>query len=259
MDFGVTDIIEIFLVTLLLYQGYRLLRGSIAFNIFFGILVVYLLYFAVIFLDMKYLPQIFEKFIEAGVLILIIVFQPEIRRFLLIIGRGGLVNRKSFIKNLIKGKLSSNNPHSNAIKSIYKAILKCAESKTGALIVIAEASSASLFGESGIILNASLSSDLLESIFFKNAPLHDGAVIVNGNKILAARAVLPVSNSNDIPSSVGLRHRSALGVTEHSDVLALLVSEENGSISYAKDGKLFLEVDADEIAEVIKQAYGIKN
>jgi uncharacterized protein (TIGR00159 family) len=252
------DFIEVCLVAALMYQGYRLLRGSIAFNIFFGILVVFLLYFSAVALDMVLLPKIFQKFVEAGVLIIIIVFQPEIRRFLLIIGRGGLVNRKSFVQNFLSGKLSSNNPHTNAIKSVYKAILKCAESKTGALIVIADASSANLFGESGILLNANLSSDLLESIFFKNAPLHDGAVIVNGNKILAARSVLPVSNSQDMPSSVGLRHRSALGVTEHSDVVALIVSEENGSISYAKDGKLFHKVNSDEIAEVIKNAYGIK-
>lgn len=251
------DIVEIFLVAALLYQGYRLLRGSLAFNIFFGVLVVFLLYFAAEALDLKLLPKIFEKFVEAGVLIIIIVFQPEIRRFLLIIGRGGLVNRKSFVKNLLQGKLSANNPNANAVKSVYKAVLKCAESKTGALIVMSDPASANIFAESGILLNATLSSDLLESIFWKNAPMHDGAVIIQGSKILAARCVLPVSNSQDIPNHVGLRHRSALGVAEHSDVLVLIVSEETGSVSYAKDGKLFYDINSDQIAEVIKSFYKI--
>lgn len=257
LDLGLKDLIEIFLVGILVYQGYRLLRGSIAFNIFFGILVVYLMYLIVNALGMKLLPEIFNKFIEAGVLIIIIVFQPEIRRFLLILGRGGLVNRKSFFKNLFAGQLSANNPNASAVKSVYKAVLKMAESKTGALIVLADASHANLFSESGIALNAILSSDLLESIFYHNAPLHDGAVLVSSNKILSARCVLPVSDSSEIPSSLGLRHRSAVGVTEYSDVIAIVVSEETGRLSYAKDGKLYDGVDSDVLADIIRKFYGV--
>ena len=255
LNFGVIDAIEIILVALLIYQVYKLLKGSIAFNIFFGLLAIYLLHFIVEALDMKLLSGLLGNFVGAGVLLLIIVFQPEIRRFLLIIGRGGLFTKGQFWKNLSSQNWDMANS-GQSLKALYKALVKMSESKTGALIIIAPSSDLPYFSSTGVSIKATISSDLIISIFFKNSPLHDGAMIISDDRIIAAKCILPVSESKEIPSWAGLRHRSAVGITEQTDAVAIVVSEETGHYSYASKGLLKGRVSIDELHRVIKESLG---
>ena len=251
LSIGIIDVLEILIVAVVIYQIYRLLRGSIAFNIFFGLLSIYLLHFIVEALDMKLLSSLLGTFVGAGVLLLIVVFQPEIRRFLLIIGRGGIFSNGNFWQQFKSGKWESANS-GTAIKSLYKALMRMSESKTGALIVLAHSTDLPYFSSTGVNMNANLSSDLILSTFFKNAPLHDGAMIIANNQIVAAKCILPVSDSADIPNWAGLRHRSAVGITEHTDALAIIVSEETGNFSYARKGQLYSKVSIEELHKVLR-------
>ncbi len=253
LNFGIIDAIEIILVALLIYQVYKLLKGSIAFNIFFGLLAIYLLHFIVEALDMKLLSGLLGNFVGAGVLLLIIVFQPEIRRFLLIIGRGEMFTKGQFWKNIRTRNWEMANS-GQSLKALYKALVKMSESKTGALIIIAPSSDLPYFSSTGVSLKANITSDLIISIFFKNSPLHDGAMIISDSRIVAARCILPVSESKDIPSWAGLRHRSAVGITEQTDVVAIVVSEETGNYSYAEKGQLKGRVNIDDLHKILRKS-----
>ena len=255
LSFGIIDFIEIILVAMVIYQIYRLLKGSIAFNIFFGLLSIYLLHFIVEALDMKLLSGLLGHFVGAGVLLLIIVFQPEIRRFLLLIGRGGLFTKGNFWKSLKSRQWETN--AGTSIKSLYKALIKMSETKTGALIVLANSTDLPYFSSTGVNLNANLSSDLIMSTFFKNSPLHDGAAIISNNRLVAAKCILPVSESAEIPGWAGLRHRSAVGITEHTDALAIIVSEETGNFSYAHKGKLYGKISTENLHKVLRDSLDI--
>ncbi len=230
------DVIDILLVAFLLYELYNLLKGTVAINIFFGIVAFYLLWKFVTALEMKLLSEIFGAFISVGFIALIVVFQPEIRKFLLMLGTPGFINKKRnrflFWKFDVKSQVDLD------IDKIIMACRNMAESKTGALIIIARKSELAQYVTTGELLDAELSEALIESIFFKNSPLHDGALIIHQNKIKAARCILPVSSNEKIPVSLGLRHRAAVGITEQSDALAVIVSEETGNIAYASNGKL---------------------
>ena len=241
----VLDIIDVLLVAYLMYQVYMLIRGTVAMNIFIGILSFYLLWIIVRALEMQLLGSILGQIIGVGVIAMIIVFQQEIRRFLIFIGNQYFSRNRLSLENVIPINIT---PQPKVkIKSIIKAVINMAKSKTGALVVIARKSELTVYAETGDSLNAETSSRLIESIFNKESPLHDGALIINGDRIVAARCVLPVSENLNLPPNYGLRHRAALGLSENTDALTIIVSEQTGKVSIAESGKLLTDVGAKEL------------
>jgi diadenylate cyclase len=245
------DIIDVILVGLLMYQLYRLVRGSLAFNIFIGLLIIYLISLVVRSLDMELLSGILGQFIGVGVIALLIVFQPEVRRFLLFVGKGSRFGQSDFWSKLSVKNWRISTEKEAGINAIISAVDELSKSKTGALIVYTLSSRLQFIANTGVSLNAEISSQLLQSIFQKHSALHDGAIIISDNRILAAKCVLPVSESTDIPSKYGMRHRSAVGMSEHSDALTIIVSEETGEISYTYEGKLYPNVSTMQLREVL--------
>lgn len=247
------DLLDILIVGYLIYQIYKLLKGSVAFNIFIGVMLIYIFSWLVKLLQMDLLSSLLGQFVSVGVLMLLIIFQPEVRRFLLILGNNTLRQRSNFFNRLLAGKFKifESKTLSQNADAIYKAILRMSKAKTGALIVFANNLNLEYFSNLGILLDAKISQPLIESIFTKESPLHDGAVIISNNKIHAASCVLPVSSNPDLPKSVGLRHRAAVGVTENTSVSAFIVSEETGIISYAVEGKLFRKITESRLKELL--------
>jgi uncharacterized protein (TIGR00159 family) len=241
----ILDIIDVLLVAYLMYQVYMLIRGTVAMNIFIGILSFYLLWIIVRALGMQLLGSILGQVIGVGVIALIIVFQQEIRRFLIFIGNQYFSRNRLSLEKVIPINIT---PQPKVkIKSIIKAVINMAKSKTGALVVIARKSELTVYAETGDSLNAETSSRLIESIFNKDSPLHDGALIINGDRIVAARCVLPISENLNLPPNYGLRHRAALGLSENTDALTIIVSEQTGKISLAESGKLLTDVGVKEL------------
>jgi uncharacterized protein (TIGR00159 family) len=228
------DVIDIGLVSILLYQVYKLIRGSIAVNIFLGILALYLIYLIVRAAQMELLATILGQFMGVGVLAMIILFQPEIRKFLLVIGRS-----TEFRENIFKSISNWRNSYHDDfdIHQVMEASKTLKASKTGALIVFSRDVELKFYIETGDSLNAEVTKRLLLSIFNKNSPLHDGAVIIYKGKIKAARCILPVSENDHLPAYFGLRHRAAVGMSENTDTLVLAISEETGRLVLARNGK----------------------
>ena len=249
IHFGIRDIIDILCVAFVLYKTYQLMKNSGAMTIFTGLLSFIAVWIIVSqILEMKLMGAIMDKFISVGFIVLVILFQDEIRKFLLILGSNKgwkllarLFNLKS---NQIREDLSY-------IMPIVLAAMNMAKTKTGALIVLQQKVNLALYVETGEVLNASLSSRLLENIFFKNSPLHDGAVIIVDKKIKAASCILPVSQRNDIPKELGLRHRSALGMSQETDAKVIVVSEETGKISLAHRAKLHFDLSGEELQKLL--------
>jgi uncharacterized protein (TIGR00159 family) len=228
------DIVDIGLVSILLYQIYKLIRGSIAVNIFLGILALYLVYLIVRAAEMELLAKILGQFMGVGVLAMIILFQPEIRKFLLVIGRG-----TEFRENIFKTIANWRNSYHEDfdIQQVIEAIKTLKATRTGGLVVFTRDVELRFYVETGDVLEAAVSKRLLLSIFNKNSPLHDGAVIIHKGKIKAARCVLPVSENDHLPAHFGLRHRSAIGMSENTDTLVMAISEETGRLVLARNGK----------------------
>ncbi len=230
------DIIDIILVALLFYQLYMLIRGTVAFSITMGIAVIYIFWWAVRAMQMELLSTILGSVLGVGVIALIIVFQQEIRRFLIFIGSRYVEGNRISVVKILNLRLESK-PQVK-IRSIMKAVMQFSLEKTGALIVIGKKSNMDMYAETGDVLNAETSSRLFVSIFNKTSPLHDGAVIVENDKVKAARVILPVTEKMDLPPEYGLRHRAGLGISEVTDSLVIIVSEETGQISIAENGIL---------------------
>jgi len=246
------DILDILIVGYLIYQLYKLLRGSIAFNIFIGMILVYIVWWLVRLLGMDLLSQLLTQFVSVGVLMLLIVFQPEVRRFLLILGNTTLKQRSNFISRLLnRTSMIDEQELQGAVKAIKDAMIRLSDKKTGVLIVVSSNLNLEFFGGSGVKLQAHISQPLIESIFNKESPLHDGAMVINNNKIHSASVILPLSSNTNLPKSAGLRHRAAVGVTENTDVAAFIVSEETGSLSYAFDGKLKWKITRKKLEELL--------
>lgn len=228
------DFVDVFLVSVLLYQIYKLIRGSIAVNIFLGILALYLIYLIVQAAQMELLATILGQFMGVGVLAMIILFQPEIRKFLLVIGRG-----TEFRENIFKTIANWRNQYHDDfdIQQVMEAAKTLKATRTGALIVFSRDTELKFYAETGDALNAEVNKRLLLSIFNKNSPLHDGAVIIHKGRIKAARCVLPVSENDHLPPNFGLRHRSAMGMSENTDTLVMAISEETGRLILARNGK----------------------
>jgi diadenylate cyclase len=252
MPFHITilDIIDIILVAIVLFQLYRLIRGTAALSIFLGIFFIYLSWLVVKTLNMELITAILGQIIGVGVIALIIVFQPEVRRFLLVIGNKYITRSRFSFSRFFS--LVSNEPGSpREAEEIVKACERLASGKTGALIVIGRKSSLDLFSEGGEILKARISSELLETIFFKNTPLHDGAVLIEGGLIVAARCPLPTTEQLTLPPRYGMRHRAAIGMSEHTDALILVVSEETGIISVVETGEIRENVTANDLRNIL--------
>jgi len=247
----ILDIIDIFLVAILLYQVYRLIKGTVAINIFMGIFALYLFWLVVKALNMELLGSILGQIIGVGVIALIIVFQQEIRKFLLIIGTRYVSKDRFSLENFLRVNAKTN--LKAPIEPIVAACKNMSRTKTGALIVITRKSELTAITEGGDILDANVSSRLIESIFFKNNPLHDGAVIIVGNKIHAARCVLPISENIYLPAKFGTRHRAALGTTEKTDALVAVVSEQTGEISLANSGEIKTKLKPEELKEILER------
>ena len=234
----IIDIVDILLVAFLVYQLYRLLRGTNVMRIFWAILVFYISWRVSALLNMRFLSTILGGVMSVGLIALVIVFQPEIRKFLLLIGTKTSVTGDTLMKRYQFWRSGMNNKSDIDFDSYIHACVHMSHSKTGALIIFKHYNEVEELVKTGEVINAKVSSPLLETIFFKNSPLHDGAVIVRGSTVLAARCILPVTSRTDIDPNLGLRHRSAIGVTEQLDCIAVIVSEETGAISYALGGEI---------------------
>ena len=250
LDFSFLDALDILLVALLIYYIYKLLKGTVAINIFLGIAFIFLIWKITQILKMEMLSNILGYLLSGGVIALIIVFQQEIRKFLLMIGTTNVTSRTQFLKQLkfLKSEITLVTDSD----TLLNACKKMSKTKTGALIVIERTNSLDFLIKTGDSMNAEINEVLLESIFYKNSPLHDGATIIRDNFVVATRVILPISDSINIPSRFGLRHRAAFGVSEKTDAICLLVSEETGEISYIKDGSFELYADYNELVEKLK-------
>ena len=248
IPFTLIDLIDIVLVATIMYWIYRVTRGTNAPYIFSGIIAIYLLWVVVRALNMELLSSMLGQVISVGVIALIILFQPELRRFLQLIG----LRQKHF--NFISRIFSTTEEEQSTvnIEPIVTACRDMAETKTGALIVIRQESDLRLIAEGGIAIDAKTSVSLLKNIFFKNAPLHDGAVIVEGDRIVAAKCILPVTQS-DVPKDYGTRHRAAIGMSEISDAIIVIVSEETGGISIAQGGELRRNIEPVRLQQTLQR------
>lgn len=248
------DVLDVLIVGYLLFQVYKLLRGSLGFNVFLGLVFVYAVWWLVAFLDMPLLSTILGQFVSVGMIALLVLFQPELRRFLVLVGQGSLHARFRFLERIFPSKRQDAGmitpEKESLIREILRALDQMSETKTGALILFAFNSNLEGLYSSGIQLNASISTQLILSIFNKESPLHDGAMIIADNKIVAASCVLPVSERPDIPQKLGLRHRAAIGISEMAPLIAVVVSEETGHISYVRQGQISTNVQSEWLHKI---------
>jgi TIGR00159 family protein len=245
---GIKDAIDIFCVAFFLYKTYRIMKRSGSIAIFTGILSFIAVWILVRALEMRLLGSILDQFVSVGFVILVVLFQEEIRHFLQVIGS----NRGwRFLAKLFTPKGNKISDDLSYIMPIVLACMNLSKTKTGALIVLKQETNLDLYIQTGEIINADLSTRLIENIFFKNSPMHDGAVIISGKKIKAAACILPVSQRHDIPKELGLRHRSALGMSQETDAKVIVVSEETGGISVAHEGKLHVRISGEELQKLL--------
>ncbi|MCM4154774.1 diadenylate cyclase CdaA [Gramella sp. AN32] len=251
LDLRILDILDIVFVALLLYYLYKLVRGTVAVNIFIGIVVIYLVWLLTQLLQMELLSSVLGEFVGVGVFALIVVFQQEIRKFLLMIGSNNFTQKGRFLRSFRFTK--DDFEPKIKLDHIVKACETMGSTYTGALMVIQKSNKLDFVKNTGDKMKIELNQPIIESIFFKNSPLHDGAMIIEDNKITATRVILPVSNDRSIPLRFGLRHRAAVGITEKTDALALVVSEETGQTSYIKDGQFVMFETMEELQDKLKE------
>lgn len=257
LDITLVDIIDIFVVALIMFQVYRLTRGTNALRIVVGILIIYLLWIVTRVLNMELLSMILGQIIGVGVIALIIVFQQEIRRFLILLGAQYTNRRVSFMARLFR-------PRGRKVKvvgqewidTVVGACADMAKTKTGALIVIARKVNLLPFIEQGERIDALISASLIKNIFFKNSPLHDGAMVIADDRIAAARCVLP-STEREVPMEFGMRHRAALGASEITDALVIVVSEERGTISIARKGHISRDISPAHLQVLLRKGLSV--
>lgn len=247
------DIIDIMLVAFLIFQLYNIVKGTVAIRIFFGIFALYLFWKLVEALKMELLSDILGQFIGVGVIALIIVFQQEIRRFLLYLGNTKLFEENSLMRKIFGLNKEVSDILKLEVKELTEASRSLSKEKIGALVVIQKDTILDQFLSGGHKVEAKLSHLLLESIFSKQSPLHDGAVLIDDNRIISAANVLPVSQRVDIPKHFGMRHRAALGLSENSDAIVLIVSEESGHISLVYKEGFDEDVAPSELPALIEE------
>lgn len=240
LNMSFIDILDILMVALIIYFVFRWIRHSAALNIFVALILILVIKVIVTALNMKMMTALMDTFIDVGVLALIVIFQPEIRHFLNRIGSNSRINAKTKSDTLlnklfgIKGETMGN----EAINELAEACRSMSEQKTGALIVLPRKKDLDYIIETGDRIDADINRRLIMNLFFKNSPLHDGAIVIRGNRIVAARCTLPMSNRTDIPASYGMRHKAAIGMSEDSDADIVLVSEQTGHILFISEGKV---------------------
>lgn len=253
--FGLRDTLDIAIMALLLFYLYRIMRESGTINIFFGVLAFIVVWvFASQILEMKLIGTVLDKFMSIGLLVLVILFQDQIKRFLVELGDH---KRWRFLRNIFHHAHkdeSAGESRKNVLPIVY-ACMNMSKSKTGALIVIQEDITLEQYEKTGDMIDANINTRLIENIFFKNSPLHDGAMIIADNRIKAAGCILPVSHDSNVPRSLGLRHRSALGIAQATDAFAIVVSEETGNISVAHRGKLTTRLSSTDLEHRLSQAF----
>ncbi|MES2762836.1 MAG: diadenylate cyclase CdaA [Bacteroidota bacterium] len=254
ISFGITDAIDILLVAIMLYQLYKMVKGTAAVNVFIGLALIYVVWIIVRAFELKLLGSILGKFINVGVIAVMVVFQQEIRKFLLYIGSN------DFIKNNNWRNIFSFSNQSNAsldfvldVDAVVRACFNMSETKTGALIIVSRRSDLKFYVNTGEIVDSALTDKMLENIFYKNSPMHDGAVIIKDNRIIAARCVLPVTEKENFPSHFGMRHRAAVGLTETTDALAITVSEQTGNVSLTVNGEINTNLNRDKLTYLIEK------
>ena len=250
IEFGLIDIIDIFLVALMLFYIYRLMRESRSLNVFIGIMVFVVIWlFVSQIIQMRLLGSILDKFVSVGVIVLVILFQDEIRKFLYNLGAHRRM--RSFLRFFSKDKGKDKKEVKQAIMPIVMSCMNLSKGKVGALIVLERTVPLDDIVRTGDTIDAAINQRLIENIFFKNSPLHDGAMVISKRRIKAAGCILPVSHDLDIPKELGLRHRAAMGISQESDALAVVVSEETGGISVAVRGEFRLRLSAEELEAIL--------
>ena len=252
LDINFIDIVDILLVALLLFYVYRLVKGTVAINIFIGIVIFYLIWKLTDILNLDVLSNILGKFISVGFFALIVVFQQEIRKFLLLIGSTNFASRRNVIR-YFKFLNQDQELLKIDLTSLLNACKKMASEKTGAIIVFERENNLDFLKNTGDEANIEISAQILETIFFKNSPLHDGAIVIKNNFIKATRVVLPVSESSSIPTRFGLRHRAAIGVSEKTDAIVLVISEQTGKKYFVKDGDICRLKNIDDLKRLLTE------
>lgn len=254
IDIRFLDIVDVFLVAVLLFTLYKLVKGTVAVNIFLGLVALFLIWRVVDAMQMELLSAILGAFISVGLVALIIIFQPEIRQFLLAVGTTNLFGRYgkrfSFMKKFFGDKIEFD------VDAVVVACKNMSEQKIGALIVVTRQNELIQYVATGQLVDSAISSQLIENIFFKNSPLHDGAMIITHNRIRAAGTIMPVTKQK-FRSSIGLRHRAAVGITEVSDAIAIIVSEENGKISYSIRGDIVYGLKPAQLQQQLSDDLGM--
>ena len=250
LNISIMDVVDVLLVAAMLYYFYRLMKESGSINVFLGILLFLLTWIIVSkLLKMRLMGGIMDQLMSVGTIALIVIFHEEVRNFFKRIGSHGKL--RSILSYFSRQR--SADDEKAVIMPIVMACVSMSQQKVGALIVIEKEDSLSEIASTGEYINANVGQRLIEAIFFKNAPLHDGAIIIRGNRVLAAQCILPVSHNLNIPKKLGLRHRSAMGVVEKTDAIAIVVSEETGAISVAIDGKFMLNLDAHKLEDILSK------
>lgn len=249
LSFGIKDIIDVLIVGLLLYYLYKMMKSSGALNLFYGVLLFIVVWVvASEIFDMRLTGTILDKFMSIGLIVLVIIFQDQIKRFLIDIGSQG--NLRNFRK-LFKHREQTNDKRHAEVMAVVYACMSMSKSKTGALIVFQRKMPLNDYEQTGDIIDADINMRLIENIFFKNSPLHDGAMIIASHRIASVGCILPVSHDMDIPKNLGLRHRAALGMSQATDAICVVVSEETGNISVAKEGELSVKVSAPDLENLL--------
>ncbi|WP_129718182.1 diadenylate cyclase CdaA [Pedobacter sp. SYP-B3415] len=255
LKISVTDVVDVVLVAILIYYVYSLIRNTLAVNLLLGMLIVLILWFVVDSLKMELLSAIINKFMSVGIIALLIIFQPEIRRFLLLLGKNAFLQKNKAWWGYLFGRKDIERNNLARIKPIIDACKSMKKTRTGALIVIVKFYDEQFFANSCEEVNAKISKRLLEAIFQKNSPLHDGAVVISENKIKSASCILPLTDNDQLPPQFGLRHRAGIGVSETTDAVAVIVSEETGEISYAKQGRVRMNVSFGELEKLLNKDF----
>ncbi len=255
VDIHIIDIVDILLVGLLVFYVYKLIRGTAAISIFLGIIMLYIIWAVVKALNMSLLSEIMGQVLGVGVIAIIVLFQQEIRKFLLSLGSTYIVNNEKleFLSKIFGNR--GMGMQIQALDEITEACRKMSETKTGALIVLARTSSMDFVIETGDIIDAKISRRLIENLFFKNSPLHDGAMVIANDRVVAARCTLPISKNPNIPANYGMRHRAATGLSEETDACVIVVSEETGNISFVMDGHIRTMGSISELRIAIENSY----
>lgn len=248
----IAQILDILIVAFLAYQFYKLVKGTSALNIVLSIIGIYILWKIAQQFAMPFTTEILDRIISMGFLALVIVFQPEIRRALFMLGTPSAIKKQKILGWPGRLKVKGIQYRELNVTQLIQACMHMSQEKTGALIILTQLNRLPGTVATGEKIDAVVSSALLENIFFKNSPLHDGAVIIERNKIIAARCILPVTSNKNVSASLGLRHRSAIGVTEQSDALAIVCSEETGAISYCMFGNVTYNVTPTQLRAKIE-------